>query len=207
MNPKVVRLFASAACQVSQRGATYRYLLEKSQEFSDGFDGDADEVLFDFYAEQFARCFKPGMRETASELRAIAERNESFALGAFSSVVSLLQSEGAAVQIESAVAREPQTADEPVSRQDREAEKAEADRIEQERADALLNPPSVDAILIRDLTIDGRAKAAYLRSGLTTVGDLKTYAAAKPLDTVKGIGEDFAEETLRVIASLEKPAE
>jgi len=62
---------------------------------------------------------------------------------------------------------------------------------------------TVRSMTINQLPIDGRARNAYVKEGLASIGDILDYAKAKPLDAIRNIGEEFAADT---IAAIEKIA-
>jgi hypothetical protein len=202
MSDKVSRLFCAAACKAAERKVTLQYLLEKSQEFAAYFEGEFDDLLFVFYAEQFGQWFGPGMNKTPADCLAVAREQCTFAAQAWSELHESKPEPELSEAAQAALAARARAKAARAERVQREAEEAANAEATEAAEEALLNPANVSSTLISSLEIDGRAKSAYGRAGLTTVGDLQTYAAAKPLESIKGIGEDFALETSQAIEAL-----
>lgn len=63
-------------------------------------------------------------------------------------------------------------------------------------------PADYTSTLIDSLPIHGTAKKSYKQAGLLTVGDLEAFAASRNLADVKGVAENWADDTLKAIKTL-----
>lgn len=206
MDAKTQLLFCSAAQRVALVLATPAYLLSMATRFAKGFEGDAESPLFYLYAKRFAESFRPGMDVTPVGLLERAKQDEAFARSLYEGETK--RATNGAVRPEIEAAMKARRAREQAAIEERQAREAAASRsVEQEasKVDAVINSTRYTDLPTSTLRIDGRAKNAYIKAGLETVGEIETYAQSRPLDTVKGVGEDFAKATLIEIERLKNP--
>jgi len=206
MDSKTQLLFTAAAMRVSLVMATAGYLMEMATRFAKGFAGDEDTPLFFLYAKRFAESFRPGMDVTPAGLLERAKQDEAFAKSLYEAEAKRATNGAVRPEIEAAMkarkAREQAAIDERLAREAAASQSAEQ---EAGKVDSVINSSRYTDLPTSSLRIDGRAKNAYIKAGLETVGEIETYAKSRPLDTVKGVGEDFAKATLIEIERLKNP--
>lgn len=198
---KAELLFVAAFDRTAATQATHEYLYDKAVAFADAFEGDESDPVFPILTRLFCLGFRPGWNVEPSVLIAQAE------LLAIPAIANLqicrancperLQSEAESDAAEKA--RIQAGIDKRKALADERAAAAEASKAAADAADALLAPATLNAVLITDIGIHGLAENAYKRAGLETVGDVLTYAEAKPLDEIVGISEKLAAQTLKAI--------
>jgi len=204
------RLFAAAALHVRGRMATAEFLLEQATAFAEAFavaDDHDDHIALaeTLYCRVFADGFRPGMSLTPSEaLRSVDHLIDGVVLLLAEAKASELRQNAPKVLSEQNAAQERERRAEEAkqAREQREAEIVEQQAAQKQAEDELLNPQTVAATPVEQLAIDKRAKTAYVKFGLLTVGDVETYAKSAKLEDIKGVGEAMAKDTLEEIAKL-----
>jgi hypothetical protein len=198
---KAELLFIAAFDRVGATQATYEFLLDKAAAFAEAFDGEESDPRFPIYSRLFCLRFRPGFSVTPEELLAEAT---ALAGPAVAKLQECVEKSPKRLNRESEVAAEVEARKQAAiaareSYAARKAAEAEAAKQAEENAQELLQPATLKAVLITDLGIHGSAERAYKNAGLETVGDILTYAEAKPLPTINGISENFAKQTLTAI--------
>jgi hypothetical protein len=210
-------LFGSAAHQVAAQQTTPEYLLDQSERFADAFiewtrsdaaagiDDETGPYAVALYIRAFVANYRPGMRFTPEDgirqmegslegVLALQQASSNERQRSQAKAVAVVENPNAEKEARAEAAR--------LAKAQREAEDAAAKANRKSEDDELLNPKTVASIPTEQLKIDPRAKKAYVKLGLVTVGDIETYAAAQPLAAVVGVGEVMAKATLAAIAKL-----
>ena len=201
---KAELLFMAAFDRVSATQATVEYLWDKSVAFADEFPGDESDPRFPIYTRLFCLGFRPGWNVEPIKL---IEQADTLSVNALACLAKCkgetperLKS-NAEAEAEAEAIRQGAIAEREATKAKREAEakaKADADK----KADELLKPATLEAVLITELGIHGLAENAYKKAGLETVGDVLTYKAAKPLEEISGISAKFEKQTLEAIEAI-----
>jgi hypothetical protein len=198
---KAELLFIAAFDRVSATQATIEYLYDKAVAFAEAFEGDESHPAFPILSRLFCLGFRPGWN---AEPRELIEQATRLSVRAIESLEACkansperLASEAEAEAAEQA--RIQSGIDERAAFAAKREAEAEANKQAEAAADALLAPPTLNAVLITDLGIHGLAENAYKKAGLETVGDVLTYSQARPLDDIVGISERFAKQTMEAI--------
>lgn len=193
----VARLFGTqgVAQVVQSRRATLEYLIGRLHEvavavikYGEPLNGPEREILLGLISTKVQQIVIPGSQVSIDSL--VSE------LAVDAKHVANLVMTVAGVEQESNKAPEPPQPEvvppaEPVTGTTPEPQVTEP--VSKSKAE------TVRAISIGELKIDTRARSAYLREPLATIGDIIDYSKARPLPEIKGIGDDFAEDTLKAI--------
>lgn len=209
---KAELLFIAAFDRVAATQATHEFLYDKAVAFAEAFEGDESDPVFPVYSRLFSLGFRPGWKDSPERLIEQANELAGAAIEALeqckANTPERLEIDAEAEAAEQA--RIQAGIDERAALAAQRAAEAEANKQTELAADALLSPPTLNAILLTDLGIHGLAENAYKRAGLETVGDVLTYAEAKPLEEIVGISEKLAAQTMKAIeakrAEFAKPA-
>jgi hypothetical protein len=204
---KAELLFIAAFDRVSATQSTYEFLWDNAVAFAEAFSGDESDERFPIYSRLFCTRFRPGFEATPGELMAEAEALSVPAIAKLrecrGSTPERLES-NAQAEAEAAARKAAIFADRQAFIAKKEAEaKAKADADKQ--ANELLQPATLESVLVKDLDIHGFAKKAFKNAGIDTVGEVLTYKAARPLADIKGIGEELEVKILEAIEKL-RPA-
>lgn len=206
---------------VTRKRATKEFAAEKASEFSDAFlkafEGQSDSACWaalKFYTKEFGVHFRPGF--TLTPERCLLNIEDAL------EVVELATVDAApactfpacgcnpAERCEGVVAEEPEVEEVEEVAEEPEVEEVveEPEVAEEPSADAeiLEKLPVVEGdyreILIADLPLHGSAIRAFLNAGLETVADLEDYSAIAPLEEIKGVGDEWEADTLKIIELL-----
>lgn len=197
-------LFIAAFDRAAATQATHEWLYDKAVEFADAFDGDESDPKFPTYSRMFCQGFGPGWNVEPQKLIDAAAKASKDAVESLNKCKAnspeRLELDAEAVAAEHA--RIQAGIDERAELAAQRAADAEADKQIELAADTLLSPPTLNAVLITDLGIHGLAENAYKRAGLDNVGDILTYAQAKPLEDIVGISDKLAKQTLEKIEAM-----
>lgn len=200
---QVQALFSVAACHANSRCITLEGVQSLSKEFAAAFDKSLGAEGFCIYAQEFARLVRPGMSETPAELMQTVRERLDYALQEWHKLEQANEYvEGLEIDQSNEPTAEQLHEQAVVEKQAREAAEAEAEKQRKEAESKILKPANVNDTPVESLKIDPRAKKALRKEGLDTVGDVKTYAAAKPLEDIHGIGPDMAKATMAAIEAL-----
>jgi hypothetical protein len=204
---KAELLFVAAFDRVAATQATHAYLWDKAVAFAEAFDGLESDPRFPIYTRLFCLRFRPGFNTKPESILAEANALSVVAiekLNACKEKTPKRLEDNARAETEAAARKAAIVAERRAFIAKKEAEaKAKADADKQ--ADELLQPATLEAVLVKDLDIHGFAKNAFKKAGIDTVGEILTYKAARPLADIKGIGEELEEQVLERIEEL-RPA-
>lgn len=195
---KAELLFIAAFDRAAATKATHAWLWDKSVAFAEAFEGDESDPVFPIYTRLFRLGFGPGWDVKPQKL---IEQAIEFSIDAIRCLEECkagsperLQNEAEASAAEQA--RIQAGIDERKALAAKRTAEAEAAKRVEEAANALLDPKTLEAVLLVNLGIHGLAENAYKRAGLETVGDVLTYLQAKPLESIVGISEKLAKQTI-----------
>lgn len=204
VSSKTRLLFVSTMAYSRARHATDAYLLMQAERFAEAFeDGPTDDV-WPIYSRLFCESFGPGMLATPDELL-------THATIAASEAVEWLE---VCIEKEATRLQDAEVSSQAQAEADARAEAARAEKVEREgeaakaagdaerAASELLEPATLEGVLIKALAIPQLAKNAYAKTGLETVGDILTYKAAQPLEVIKGISDKYEAVTIAAIDAL-----
>ena len=200
---QVQALFSVAACHANSRCITLEGVRGLASEFAGAFDKSLGGEGFCIYAMEFARLVRPGMSETPAELLQTVRERLDYALQEWTKLEQVNEYvEGVEISQSNEPSAEELHQKAVIEKQEREAAEAAAVQDRKKAESEILEPKSVNDTPVESLKIDPRAKKALRKEGLDTVGDVKTYAAAKPLEDIHGIGPDMAKATMAAIDAL-----
>lgn len=197
-------LFVAAVQRSRAQRATDVYLLEQAVRFAEAFGDGPDDMVWPIYSKLFCEAIMPGMIAKPDDLltRATIEASEA---------VECLE---VCIEQEAERMQAAEVSSEAQAEADARAEAARSEKVEREGAasqavdDAeraaveLLEPATLEGVLIKALGIPQLAKNAYAKTGLETVGDILTYKAAQPLEVIKGISDKYEDATIAAIDAL-----
>lgn len=197
-------LFTAAFDRVAATQATHEYLWDKANEYAQAFDGTESDPRFPIYMRLFCLQFRPGFNAKPEAM--LAETNAA----SIQAIEHLERCSGETPErlekdAQAEAEAEAQRLDSIAERKAyalKKAAEAEADARYEANADALLQPATLEAVLVVDLPIHGLAKNAFKKANIETVGEILTYQEAKPLPEISGLSETFAAQTNKAIDDL-----
>lgn len=192
---------------ITRRHAKAEYAAEKAEVFASAFtvwaegkDYDYCSAALKFYAIEFGNHFRPGFTLTPEYL--IAKVEEVLPLVA-AAVPALVK------EVVESVVEEVEEVEVP------EAEEVEAPEVEEVEVPEKWEEPAKDEeeagessdlhrdIKVADLEVLHKsAVRAYIKEGLETIGDLLDYDAIAGLESVSGVGKEWAEDTRKLIKHI-----
>jgi hypothetical protein len=193
---------------ITRRHAKAEYAAEKAEVFASAFavwaegkDADYCAAALKFYAIEFGNHFRPGFTLTPEYLIAKIEEVLPLVVAAVPAPVA----EVVEPVVEEVEVPEVEEAEET---EILDVEEAEVPEKWEGDAEIEKEEPSEGSELHRDIKVADlevlhkSAVRAYIKEGLETIGDLLDYDAIAGLESVSGVGKEWAEDTRKLIQHI-----